>query len=88
MKKLKGAGNGVRKMRSVRRNMNTLPWYLREHKAQQDSIPKTGMSFNKKQMNGRLQINSRGFHRWCFVADVWRYILGRLDISQSPALNT
>ena len=62
MKYLKGG----RKMISVWRNVNTLPQYLGEHKTQQDSIPKTGMSFKKKKMNDRV------FHRWCFVADVWR----------------
>ena len=61
-----------RRMISVRGNMNTLPPYLGEHKTQQYSIQKTGMSFNKKKMNGRHQINGKGFHRWCFVAGVWK----------------
>ena len=64
------------------------PEYLGEHKTQPDSIQKTGMSFNRKKMNGRGQINGRGFHRWCFVAGVWRYILMRPDISQVPVLHT
>ena len=51
---------------------NILPQYIAEHKTQLDSIQKTGISFNRKKMNGRTQINGRGFHRWCFMADVWR----------------
>ena len=67
--------------------MNILPQYLEEYKTQLDSIQKTGMSFNRKKMNGRSQINVRGFHRWCFVADVWKCLI-RPDISQVPVLNT
>ena len=59
-------------MISAKRKVNILPGYLREHKAQQDSIQKIRMSYNRKKMNGRHQINGRGFHRRCFVADVWR----------------
>ena len=57
---------------TVWRNMNIIPQYLGEHETQQDSILNTGMSFNRKKMNGRGQVNDRGFHIWCFVADVWR----------------
>ena len=32
--------------------MNILPQYLKEHETQLDSIQKTGMSFNRKKMNG------------------------------------
>ena len=46
------------------------PRYLGEHETQQDSIQRIEMNFSKKKMNCRLQINGRGFHRWCFVADV------------------
>ena len=53
-----------------RRRVNILPRYLREHETQQDSIQKTGLSFNRNRMTGRRQINGIGFHRWCFVADV------------------
>ena len=53
--------------RSGRRNMNILPRYLGGHAFQQDSIQKIGMSYSKKIINGRCQINGRGFHRWCFV---------------------
>ena len=49
-----------------------LPHDLGEHETQQDSILRTRMSFNKKKMNGRHQINGRGFHRWCFIVNVWR----------------
>ena len=49
-----------------RRNVNILPWYLGEHETKQDSIERIGLSFNKEKMN------CRGFHRWCFMADVWR----------------
>ena len=48
-----------------REHSSTVSW-----RTQQNSIPKTGMSFNKKKMNGRRQINGRGFHRLCYVADV------------------
>ena len=46
------------------------------------------MSYNKKMMNGKYQINVRGFYRWCFVADVWKYILMMLDVYQDPVPNT
>ena len=36
----------------------------------------------------RCQLNGRGFHRWCFVVDVWRKILMRPDIYQVSVLNT
>ena len=63
---------GRGKMISDRRNVNILPQYLGGHETQQDSIQKIGMRYNKKMMNGKCQINGRGFHRRCFVADVWK----------------
>ena len=48
-------------MISNRKNVSTLPRYLGEHGTQKDSIPRTGMSLNKKKMNGRYQTNGRGF---------------------------
>ena len=39
------------------RNVNILPRYLGGHKTQQDSIQKIGMSYNKKKMNDKCQIN-------------------------------
>ena len=69
--------------------MNILPQYLGGHETQEDSIQKIGMScYNKKMMNGKPHKNGRGFHRWCFVADVWKYILMMPDIYQDPVLNT
>ena len=65
-RKLRGRGNGGKKMISAWRNMKNLPQYLGEHETQLDSIQRTGVSFNRKKMNGK------GFHRWCFVADDWR----------------
>ena len=35
-----------------------------------DSTLKIGMKLYRKKMNGRCQINIKGLHRWCFVADV------------------
>ena len=71
-----------------RRNVNILPWYLGGHETQQDFFQKIGMSYNKKMMNGKCKINGRGFHRWCSVADVWKYTLMMLDVYQDPAFNT
>ena len=61
---------------------NIPPQYLGGKKTQQDSIQRTGMSYNKKKMN------DRGFHWWCFMADVWKDILMRPDVSQVPILHT
>ena len=47
--------------------------YLGGHKTQQDSIQKIRMIYRKKMM--KCQINGIGFHRWCFIADAWKYIL-------------
>ena len=47
------------------------PTVFTERETQKDSIPKTGMSPNKKKMNGRCQTNGRGFLRWGLMADVW-----------------
>ena len=59
----------------------------RGHTTQQDSIQKIGMSYNKKTTNGKCRINSKGFPRWCFVADVWKYILMIPDVYQDSVLN-
>ena len=73
--------------RSAWRNMNIPPWYLGGHGTQQDSIQNIGMIYIKNMMNAKCQINDRGFHRLCFVADAWKYILMLPDEYQGPAVN-
>ena len=71
-KKLEGGGKGRRKMISDQRNVNILPRYLGEHENPAGFYSEDWDEFQQKEMNGRCQINGRGFHRWCFMADVWR----------------
>ena len=42
----------------------------RKHGIQRDFILKNGMKFYKQKMIDRHQINGKGLHRGCFVADV------------------
>ena len=54
-----GRGNGREKMISDRRNVNILPWILGGHIILQDSIQKSGMSYNSRMMTGKGWINGR-----------------------------
>ena len=50
--------NEVARGRRNWRKEDDISWYLGEHRTRKDSIPKTGMSLNKKKINGRcLKIN-------------------------------
>ena len=62
-------------MITTQRNMNICPQCYGEQGIQRDSTLKIGMKLYRKKMNGRCQINIKGLHRWCFVADVERLIL-------------
>ena len=55
--------------------MNILSQFPGGHIILQDSIQRSGTSYNKKMMNGKCRINGRGYLRWCFIADAWKYIL-------------
>ena len=63
-------GRRKRQMISALRHVHIRPQCHREYRIQRDSILKIGMKLYRKKMNGRRQINGKGLHRWCFVADV------------------
>ena len=49
--------------------MTPCPQCHGEHGIERISILKIGMKLNRKKMIGRRQINGKGFHRWCFMAN-------------------
>ena len=58
------------------------------HELPQDSIQKSGTSHNRRRMTGRCLINGREYLSWCFMADIWKYILLVQNVYQDPVLNT
>ena len=46
------------------------------------------MLFTKKKMKSRTPYKWQRILQWGFMADVWKYILMRPNVSQVPVLNT